>query len=284
MIEVILGSIGVTAPYYALENLSISNDGVIAEFVAEQPMDNEVGGIAAAEVGRHLAVLGACALAWSNPVKKKHYYIASSAVLKNVAKGIEIGQGTFTGTAKTLSIDKRRGVISATLITHDNVPVYELVTQYHIMGATLFAKLFNAKKQEFECDPSNSPYKSQIPLNNVRCSGNTISARLGPLKPEECNGHFCSFPCIPVAILMHALSRTAGKLLSKIVDEHSVKYSVVAADVQADNFAFAGEAVYMSVTYSGREGNDHVFSCKAESDDARQFGSMMLRLSCYENP
>ncbi|PWW82106.1 MULTISPECIES: hypothetical protein [Prosthecochloris] len=280
MVDAITVNIGVTAPYYALENLRVSDDGATAEFVAEQPMDNEVGEIAAAEVGRHLAVLGACALAWSNPKKEKHYYVASSAVLKNVAKGGEVGKGAFSGTAKILFFDKRYGTISATLMTTQGDPLYELETHYHIMSVPLFAKLFHIKKQEFECNPSNNPYKKQIPLNDVRYSDNTISARLGPLKPEECNGHFCSFPCIPVAILMHSLSRTAGKLLSKVIGEPGIRYTVVAAEVQAYNFAFAGEVVNMIVTYSGLEGGDHVFACKAENNDGKLFGSMLLRLSC----
>lgn len=280
MVDTVIGNIGVTAPYYALENLKVSSDGATAEFVAEQPMDNEVGGIAAAEVGRHLAVLGACALAWSNPNKEKHYYVASRAVLKNVAKGGEVSKSAFSGRAKILFMDKRSGTIFATLTTDQDEPLYELETHYHIMNVPLFAKLFHIKKQEFECNPSNNPYKKQIPLNDVHYLDNAISARLGPLKPEECNGHFCSFPCIPVAILMHSLSRTAGKLLSKIVGESGIRYTVVAAEVQAYNFAFAGEAVTMKVAYSGLEGGEYVFACKAENKDGKLFGSMLLRLSC----
>lgn len=279
MDEVIIGNIGVTAPYYALENLTITKDEVSAEFAAEQPMENEAGGIAAAEVGRHLAVLGACALARSNPVKKKHYYIALSAVLCNENQEASVSSLKFTGIAKTLDIDKRNGTVSARLMTQDKTLLYTLTTSYYIMSEPLFQKLFNAKKQECGCSVLDNPYKNEFPLSDIRYSDHTIHARFGPFRPEDCSGHFISYPCIPVAILMHGLSRSAGKLLGKIVGDESLRYNVVSADVTAETFAFAGEDVHMASQYLGRENNDYLFSCKAERQDGTQYGSMMLKLS-----
>jgi len=279
MVEVIVGSVGVTAPYYALYDLCVSDNEVKAEFTAEQPMGDESGPIAAAEVGRHLAVLGACSLARSNPVKKKHYYIASSAVLRKVGNGQNVVNGSFTGVARTLHINKRDGSVSAVLLTKDKVPLYELETRYRIMSDQLFEKLFKAKKLDFDQHLTNNPYTTALPLHDVHYANHSISARLGPLKPEECKGHFISYPCIPVAILMHALSRTAGKLLSKVADADGASYRVVSADVRADNFAFAGEPVFMDVNYSGRKDDDYVFFCTAKSTDGKQFGAMTLRLS-----
>ena len=280
MVEVIIGSIGVTAPYYALENLTIAKDEVSAEFAAEQPMDGEAGGIAAAEAGRHLAVLGACALAHSNPVKKKHYYIALNAVLNNVGKETAAAAVMYTGVAKTLDIDKRNGTVSATLMAPDKTLLYTLKTKYYIMSEPLFQKLFSAKKQDCEFPVLDNPYKTEFPLSDIRYSDYTINARFGPFRPEDCSGHFISYPCIPVAILMHGLSRVAGKLLAKIVEDDSLQYKVVSADVNAETFAFAGEDVHMEAQYSGRENDDYVFSCKAERADGTQYGTMMLKLSC----
>lgn len=279
MVEVIIGSIGVTAPYYALENLTITEDEISAEFAAEQPMDNEAGGIAAAEVGRHLAVLGACALARSNPVKKKHYYIALSAVLCNECQETVVPAVKYTGVAKTLNIDKRNGTVSAKLMAPDKTLLYTLTTRYYIMSEPLFQKLFDAKKQECGYSVLDNPYRMEFPLSDIRYSGHTIHARFGPFRPEDCSGHFISYPCIPVAILMHGLSRVAGKLLGKIVDDESLQYNVVSADVKAETFAFAGEDVHMAAQYSGRENNDYLFSCKAERQDGTEYGTMMLRLS-----
>ncbi len=284
MVDVIIGSIGVTAPYYALKDLTISNDEVSAEFAAEQPKNNEVGGIAAAEVGRHLAVLGACALAWSNPVKKKHYYIAASAELRNISENSAIGNGKYIGVGKTLDIDKRSGSVSATLFAPDKTPLYTLVTQYFIMSEPLFKKMFNAKKQDTPDDPFINPYSREFSLRDIHYADNVMEARLGPFEPEECSGHFSSYPCIPVAILMHGLSRAAGMLLARVVDGDSSTYKVVSADVKAEAFAFAGESVHMVVRYTGRERDDYVFSCSAGSIDGRQYGSMMLKLACTGNP
>ena len=225
-------------------------------------------------------MLGACSLARSNPDKKKHYYIAVSAVLRDVSNGQHVINGPFTGEARTLHINKREGSVLAVMLTTDKVPLYELETRYRIMSDPLFEKLFKAKKLDFDQNLTDNPYTTELPLHDVHYANHSMTARFGPLKPEECKGHFISYPCIPVAILMHALSRTAGKLLSKVVDADRAPYRVVSADVKADNFAFAGQPVFIDVNYSGRKDDDYVFFCTAKSTDGTQFGAMTLRLSC----
>ncbi len=278
MFEEYVDNIAVTPPYYALENLSIEDNVARAEFSAEQPMENETGTIAAAEVGRHLAVLGACALSSLNPEKDKHYYLATSAELTNVSNGSLVTNGRFIGEAKALEIKKREGKMSATVTTKEGVPVYTLVTNYFIVNESVFAKLFKDKKQLTALDLTDNSYKHEFPLSDIVVSGNTLQARLGPLDPKDCAGHFASYPCIPVAILMHALSRSAGKLLLDLVGDETLQYKVLSADVKADRFAFAGDQVQLTVTFNDKADNDYAFTCIAGNGKGKQYGSMKLKL------
>lgn len=275
IVDDIVENIGVTAPYYALQNLSVTDDEVKAEIPVEQPMDDEYGVISGAEVGRHLAVLGACALARSSN-KEKHYYIVKSAVLKNIYEG-EVRDSNLIGAAKTLTIDKKSGSISSVLSCRDGIPLFTLDATYLIMKAPLFEKLFRAKRQLFDGGQYN-PYRKAFPLRDIKCIDGIAEARLGPLEPKDCNGHFISYPCIPVAIIMHGLSRLAGRLLSKIVGVEHAPYRGMYADVNATHFAFAGETVHMVVKYSCRKGYEYEFFCEALSETGVTYGSMTARL------
>ena len=278
MFEEYVDSIGVTPPYYALENLSIEDNQATAEFSAEQPTDNENGTIAAAEVGRHLAVLGACALSSLNPEKGKHYYLATSAELTNISNGALETNGRFVGVAKALEIKKREGKMSATVMTKEGIPMYTLVTNYFIVNESVFEKLFKDKKQVTPLDLTADSYKNEFPLSDIVISDNTLCATLGPLQPKDCAGHFVSYPCIPVAILMHALSRSAGKLLLDIVGDKNARYEVISADVKADRFAFASDHVQLSIRYTDKVDDDYAFSCIAGNGNSKQYGSMNLKL------
>ena len=81
-IKEIINDIDVTYPYYSLRNLQLKGSDILATIQAEQPMENEAGTISAAEVGRHLAILGSCALAKDNKPKNKNYFLAYEAQLE----------------------------------------------------------------------------------------------------------------------------------------------------------------------------------------------------------
>ncbi|ETR69153.1 MAG: hypothetical protein OMM_09852 [Candidatus Magnetoglobus multicellularis str. Araruama] len=104
--------IKVSPPYYALKNVQLLKNNTAyfsAEIPVEYPAGNECGSITAAEIGRHLAILGSCSLSQSNPIKEKHYYIANKATLNCLCKEKVISKNSeFIGEAKTLSINKKK--------------------------------------------------------------------------------------------------------------------------------------------------------------------------------
>lgn len=273
--------IDVTAPYFSLQNLVIINDTIRAEIPIEHPMGSEQGVIAAAEVGRHLAILGSCALAYTNPVKKKHFYIASDAALKNLQKDILDATMPLVAEATTISLAKRKGSAIAKIVDSNDRPLYELQTNYHIMKPILFGKLYQSRENIDSVEAAlTNPYLDSFPLSNVTYREKTLSAVLGPIKPHTCAGHFNGYPCIPVAILMHALSNAAGLLLGHALDRPKIPYSVLSADVIADQFAFAGESVFIEIQQeeSNSDSDTFAFRCSAFDDESNRFGYMDLCL------
>jgi len=273
--------IEVSHPYFSLKNLSVVGDAVQADVPVEHPMGNERGVIAAAEVGRHLAILGSCALAHVNNIKKKHFYLASDAMIRNLHDGvIENASLPLKAEARTISLEKRKGSAVATITDTKGIPLYELQTNYHIMKPNLFEKLYQSRRYtESACVTAKNPYLSEFSFSNVSYNDDCMSAVLGPLGPEQCSGHFLNYPCIPVAILMHALSNAAGMLLAHTQNRPKSPYRVLSADVIADQFAFAGEEVFIDVVQEDQSAsNSFVFRCSAMNGDSTRFGYMDLRL------
>ena len=71
-------------PYFAFTEVAVTNgEEIIGRLTPEQPMEAEAGEIAAAEVGRHLAILGSVAA--SRLLEGPHYLLATQAHLRAIA-------------------------------------------------------------------------------------------------------------------------------------------------------------------------------------------------------
>ena len=273
--EEIIKNIEVSKPYFALNHLSFSDGKIHASVPKEQPMGNELGCMAAAEAGRHLAILGSCSLAHTNPKKEKHYYIAHKAKLTALSQASDCYE-SLHAVSRTESFNSRLGIAHATLFNRSG-PIFGLEVQYHVIREKVFHKLYKSRAVE-QIDSNINPYENSFDINNIEVSGNTLKADLGPLSPEHCIGHFDVIPCLPVAVLMHALSRSAGILLSSIC-QSEISYRVLDASINAENFAFAGEMVNITVEKLSHEDSDYSFRCVASGESGITFGDMHLILS-----
>ena len=275
MFENIEELIEVKRPYYSLDDIKCDANGVSALVKSEHPMENEIGGIAAAEVGRHLAILGSCALATTNPDKSKHYYLAHRASLRRIAYPESIVESNYKVDSRTMYLDKRKGVAHSRLYM-DDIHIFDLEVQYHVIKERIFNKLYKEKYVEY--DPSvNNPYAEEYELVNLGYKENELTAMLAPLSPQQCSGHFETHPCLPVAVLMHALSRSAGRLLSKQLG-HNITYIVDSADICAENLAFYGDSVCVKVKFIEEIDGAYFYSCEANDGDNRIFGHMDIKL------
>lgn len=246
-------------------------------------MGNEAGTISAAEVGRHLAILGSCALAKDNKSKKKNYYLAHEAQLE-VSKsnnGIINTDKVFLGFAKTLQMTDRSGIAYAELTTKEGILTHTLTIEYYIIREYLFQRLHRSKRTEY--NKRNADLYSVMPiLHNLRFLKNTITAKLAILTPEECIGHFDLYPCIPASILIHMLIDLAEQLLAQIVDMKDVRYIVSSYRIKSRKLAFAGDNVLFSSDFIAYEGGDYIFKYIAKNNQGQEFVDVLLKLNKFK--
>lgn len=243
-------------PYFALESLEAWPDGTVtATLHAEQPLLGEVGPMAAAEAGRHLAILGSRSAALSNSVTGRHYYIAREATLTR-SPAAESLVAAFRARASAAFIDKRTVRARCSLDTETST-LFTLEVSYAVLSEPLFHRLYGAEARELRAGPRTTllpfqrrnPYRSRIPLTVTRCDADSLDATLGLITPEMCSGHFPRHPCVPVAILMQSLSHAAGELFT--LQTGSPRYVVQRAEVHAHQLAFAGTHVSVETRYVG---------------------------------
>jgi hypothetical protein len=276
ILDRIFEKIAVRPPYFALKNLNLVNENLLkAEIPVEQNLYKETGNIAAAEAGRHLAILGSCVAALKNTNDSKHYYLAVQANVKRVSFSNK--EEKLFAYAEVLKIDRRESVVKTDLFTESGIHLFNIEIKYKILLHTIFEKLFaNQNTSSQNINHFGNPYKKDFPLNGIVFGKNTLFAKLGPIKESDCFGHFPNFEAVPVAILMHALSKAAGKLFSEVLNYQDLQYTVKAGIINADNLAFAGSIIGINVFYF--ENEYYNFKCEAVSENGTPFGIMKLAL------
>jgi 3-hydroxymyristoyl/3-hydroxydecanoyl-(acyl carrier protein) dehydratase len=284
-------------PYFALSEVTQVGEGeVLARVPVEQEPGQEASPINAAEVGRHLAILGSCASALVNPKEGQHYYLARRARLERLHEGpLPRATELLWGMASARFTDKRTATASTLLASPEGLPLFSVEVDYNVLSAAAFQRLFQCARQEMRREPRErragtpedfaalrqNPHRLPLPLRDYVRDGECLKATLGPVSAELCKGHFAMHPVLPVAVVMNGLSGLAGSLLGQLVGNESVRYLVTRGEVRADSLAYAGETVTFGAHLHGVEGRDHHFYCWASVGE-RLVGVMELTLTCLE--
>jgi len=269
----------VRRPYFALNDLfRDSSNRLNAGVPVETPCLNEVGPITAAEAGRHLAILGSCAAADANPANGKHYYLARKAIFRRpLHTCTDEHPEDLMATATGEMSGRRRASASMMLSTAARQTVCTLSVEYHVLNERIFEKL-NASKKQPNGTTAGNPYAAPCPLDVTAIDSKSLSASLGKVRPEQCQGHFDNYPAMPIAILMSALTRASARLLSNVTGTPDTPYLVREAIVQADRLGFAGRVVNLSVDFTGMCSGDYTFHGRATTESGKTLGDLRLRL------
>lgn len=271
-LQTILDRSGVQPPYWAFKRVSGGADGVTASFIPEHQMEDEIGPIAAAEAGRHLAILGSCAASSIADAGRK-YYLAVKATLTRA----ECWPGTgseLEATAEIVNLDRRQ--LKARAVLSAGVPIFTLDCTYKILTAALFEKFYGGRRHCGNLIVTESPYRMPIPFGDLTELPGGLAPTCGPVDENACAGHFPNFAAWPVAVVMHSLSRLAGRALQKDLGR-PCSYSVVRAEIEADTLAFSSEVLQLKTTRIFTGGCDHHYHCFATSGE-RTVGEMKLEL------
>lgn len=256
--------IEVRAPYCALSDVRILEPGVATALVIpEQEVDLEVGPVAAAEAGRHLAILGSYACASSGGAREgRHYYLAEEAQLEAtdlVEESGLSGRAPLRVLARVTSNDKRRPRAACEIHTLSGARLYSLSVGYNVVPERVFQRLFAAHRVDMRRERRGengaaaaaavhrrNPYRRRLPLTIEHVDGRTVRAALPCVNAEDCSGHFPLYPAIPVAVLMEVFSNAAGALLRQGAMAPSLRYRVRRAEIRASKLVFAGQGLVLS--------------------------------------
>jgi hypothetical protein len=123
-------------PYFALSEVTMVGPGeVLARVPVEQAPGAEASPINAAEVGRHLAILGSCASALINPKEGQHYYLARRAKLERLHDGPRPRlEEPLWGLARAEFVEKRCTRAHTVLADPDGLPLYSLEVDYNVLS------------------------------------------------------------------------------------------------------------------------------------------------------
>lgn len=246
--EQLLQLIDINPPYFAYDGVYKHEDGsVTARVPIEQPLGNEKGPISAAEASRHLAIIGVCSCAFANPVKQRHYYLAYRGIYERVNEPKE--GATLYARAECISVDRKKAEALTMLEDENGITVAVLRVYYHVILDTTFERLYKNHFQEHPEFKLTNPYKMAHPLENEYFFGNEVHASMGEVPAYFCAGHFPQYPALPVAILVYNLFRLSALLLDHITDGQNTPCLVRQYEINADNLAFAGSDVQLSVKH-----------------------------------
>jgi hypothetical protein len=280
----LFSKICVRPPYFALSNLHAERDAnwISASIPVEQPATREQGPIGAAEAGRHLAILGLCSLAITQPHDSgRHFYLAHRARYRRLTDAFE-PSAPLSGCASATWQTKRSALSAIELICKQTTLV-RIDVDYHVIPEPMFERLFRKHITRGVGESSGNPYCVPLTLHQRKVSALTIRASLGIVKPEWCAGHFDNLPALPVAIVMNSLIGLAEAYLRHRLQRDDFTFVVDSADIDATNLAFAGEEVKLSGEEIGFADGIFHFTCKATTLSGVSVGNMDMKTRVFDN-
>jgi hypothetical protein len=265
-------------PYYALQDLETTGGTHMqCRIQFENRYYADASPFDPAEVGRHLAILGSCVVAQHNPVLTKHYYLAFDALLERVTENDSL---LFSIPTDTLCIGQgelelfgpKSSRVRAQLATPPGKLLYTLTVSYKVMRADLFEKIFRNQYQETSPISLVNPYAQPLALQHYQMTPDGATARMGPVRPEQCVGHFYQYPALPVAMLSGALVDLAGFHLRHLCGNRDIRYANRSTNVKASRLAFAGETVFLSPVLLRHTDQTYTFRLSAVNGDGLPIG------------
>ena len=267
-------------PYFALHEVMEGGPGeVTARVPVEQEPGAEASPMCAAEVVRHLIVLGSCAASRVNPTAGQCFYLPRRARLERLlSQPLAPAAEPLWAHAKAEFQDRRLARALTLLSSPEGQPLFSVSVDFNVLSAEAFQGLFQGARQELRREPRaardertpvdylalrQNPHRLPPPLRDWVREGECLRATLGPVGLELCKGHFAQHPVLPVAVMVGGLTRLAGALLRQWVGDDSARYGVTLCDVRAESLAYAGETVRLDAHRLGGDAREHHFDCWA---------------------
>lgn len=269
-LQTILDRSGVQPPYWAFKRVSGGADGVTASFIPEHQMEDEIGPALSLRRKR-----GDISPFW-DPAQPHPLLMRDASItwLLRPHSLVRSAGSELEATAEIVNLDRRQ--LKASAVLSAGVPIFTLDCTYKILTAALFEKFYGGRRHCGNLIVTESPYRMPIPFGDLTELPGGLATTCGPVDENACAGHFPNFAAWPVAVVMHSLSRLAGRALQKDLGR-PCSYSVVRAEIEADTLAFSSEVLQLKTTRIFTGGCDHHYHCFATSGE-RTVGEMKLEL------
>lgn len=259
-----LERISVSAPYFALENLIELGDGIVAATVpAAPPQHPETGSMEAAQVARHLAILGSCAAALDRDDNKRHHYLATKAHFSRLANAgsVQPAAGeSLRAEAIASWIDRRTARALIKLSTESGHGLNVLDVEYTVLAPKMFSRLHPPVA---ETDKSHNDAALGFDITETELG---VEVDCGPIPASMCAGHFANYPAAPVAIVMGQLCQAAGRGLASYLGVPDLRYRIEEGHVVASKLAAAGQRLVLKTRYDQPVAGGHRVFGVAEAD------------------
>jgi hypothetical protein len=245
----------VQPPYFALEQLTRSGPDLCAEVAPDPSSPRELGAIGSAELARHLAILGSCAVSFALGEPGRTYYPVHRARLVHRGPGADRAAAPrLRLTARCTRLDRKGSIATAVteLLAMDGALVVRFEIDYHVIPEAPFRSLFAAHAEPTGEDAKpESPYAAHRPVLAGRFDGERITAELGVVEPAMCLGHFRGYPAFPVSIMArHAFDLVAEGIRQR-AGWSDVRGAVVSGHAETWRFLWAHERVHLEARPTG---------------------------------
>ena len=138
----------VSEPYFALHNLEQTANFLRASIHPQHLSQRESGPITGAEAGRHLAILGSCAAALTNPLAERHFYLARRADLRLLDTNLRLAYvGELVARASGQMHGRRSASCEAEIQTLAGEGIYSLHVEYDVLRQPAFERI----NRDFRC-------------------------------------------------------------------------------------------------------------------------------------
>jgi len=279
--------IEVEPPYFALDDFHWDkNNWLVAKAPVECPSDYECTLMNASEVGRHLAILGSCVGALSNPDKSKHYYLANHAELETYPNYISDTRPDFLSLRANAKFFNRRELRAETeLLDLDGKIAAALRINYHVLKEKSFDRIYqNTTVGALSNITYHNPYKKNVNLDIVDLDNRSLTTSMGMVKPEMCPGHFAHTRALPVAILSQCFLNSSYMFLRHLSQEVNAKFVLKGCILDANQLATAGQSVAIHVELTNFCDTFFTTRCIGKNQLNEIVGSMICYIEKFQEP
>jgi hypothetical protein len=260
----------VTRPYYALGDLVSPAPGLAGATVPVQtPTGRQATHINLAEAGRHLAILGLCAAASTNPKPGQHYYLAHRGMGRMYPPAST--PTPLRGTASARMTGRNRAFAETELHDAHGALVARLDLEYLVIPVPVFRRLMGPATAPDAAEPAN-PYSAPAPLTDVAADPWSATAKL-TVEAAMCRGHFAGHPALPVSVAGYATFALFDHVL-KAAAGPDARWQAGHYRLEADHLALAGQTCTVDVEPSPPaepELHDQAFTGTLRSGDRTVF-------------